>query len=128
MKEFESKIVESSRELSAKEKIAIKNATNTVTLDNALNDTDSLIIAPTGYAVIAVHNEKAKGDKDYQKFVILAEDGVMYSTGSEAFFRTFRDIWDEMKEEAPDEDFSIEVFKRPSKNYAGKYFISCNII
>lgn len=125
--EFEVKIIEASRELSAKERIAIKNSTNAVTLDNALSENDSLIIAPTGFAILEVHNEAAKGDKDYTKYMILS-DGTMYATGSKSFFTTFRNIWDEMKQESPDEEFQIEVFKRPSKNYSGKYFISCNII
>lgn len=127
MNDFEVKIVETSRPLSAKERIAIKNSTNGVTLDNALSDTESLVITPTGFAILEVHNEKAKGDKDYVKYVIIS-DGTMFTTGSRTFFSTFRSIWDEMQAESPDESFSIEVFKRPSKNYSGKYFISCNII
>ena len=127
MSDFEVTIRESSRPLSAKERIAVKNNINAITLDNALSDTDSLVITPTGYAVLDVHNERAKGDHDYVKFVIMA-DNVMYTTGSDAFFRTFKAIWDEMQAESPDESFGIEVFKRPSKNYTGKYFLSCNII
>lgn len=127
MADFEVKIVEASRDLSVKERIMVKNGVNAITLDNALTEADSIVITPTGFAVLDVHNDKAKGDTEYVKYVILA-DGVMYTTGSQSFFRTFRSIWDEMMESAPDEEFQIEVFRRPSKNYAGKYFISCNIL
>lgn len=121
-------IKESSRELTAKEKIALKDLGNAVSLDGVLNENDSFIINPVDYVLLEVHNEKAKGDKDYKKFVVIDSTGTKYTTGSNSFVTKFMEIYDTMKDEAPDEDYQIEVYKRPSKNYAGKSFISCSLI
>ena len=121
-------IKEASRELTAKEKIALKDLGNAVSLDSVLNENDSFIINPADYVLLEVHNEKAKGDKDYTKFVVIDTAGTKYTTGSNSFVTKFMEIYDTMKEEAPDEDYQIEVYKRPSKNYSGKSFISCSLI
>ena len=64
-------IAEASRELSAKEKIALRDIGNAVMLDNLLDENDSVIITPVDYVVIDIHNEKAKGEKDYRKYIII---------------------------------------------------------
>ena len=118
-------IKETSKELTAKERIAIKDITNAIKLENVADD-DAFIIKPVAYAVLAVHNEKSKDNKDYNVYIITAEDGSIFKTGSDSFFDSFRNIWDEMQGE--DEEWSISIFKRPSKNYEGKYFLTCAIV
>lgn len=127
MEDYSAKIIESSSELTARERIALKDIRNAISLDAEVNPGDSLVITPDKFAIISVHNERAKGDKDYTKYVLVDTAGNKYFTGSESFYRSFRQIWDEMKADAPDESFSIECYKVESKNYAGKYFISCSI-
>ena len=126
--DYEVKITESSRELSAKEKIAFKDFGNAIKMDEELNSDSTLFISPADYVVLDVHNEKAKGNKDYTKFIIIDAAGNKYVTGSPSFFTRFREIFDTMATDAPDEDYQIEVYKRPSKNYAGKDFISCSLV
>lgn len=121
-------ISECSKELSVKEKIMLKDISNAVRIDEALNESDSFIISPVDYAVLKIHNEKSKNDKDYIKYVILDISGTKYVTGSNSFFNSFMDIYNEMKQEAPGEEFGLEIFKRDSKNYNGKYFISCSLV
>lgn len=118
-------IVESSKELTAKEKIALKDYSNATPLDTALDDVDVLTIAPAAYVKLAVHNEKSKQDKDYTKYIILDTAGNKFVTGSESFFTSFLDIFKTMAEEAPGEEYSIDVLKKPSQNYKGKSFITC---
>lgn len=118
-------IVESSKELTAKEKIALKDYSNATPLDTALDDVDVLTISPMAYVKLAVHNEKSKQDKDYTKYIILDTAGNKFVTGSESFFTSFLDIFKTMQEEAPGEDYSIDVLKKPSQNYKGKSFITC---
>jgi len=125
---YKVEIVEASRDFTVREKLAMKELGNAVGIDLALDETDSLIISPADYAVLAIHNDKAKGDKDYKKFVVIDTAGTKYVTGSESFFRNFMDIYETMKVEAPDEEYQIECYKRPSKNYTGKNFISCSMI
>lgn len=125
MEGYSVQIVESSKELTAKEKIALKDYSNATPLDTALNDVDVLTIYPTAYVKLAVHNEKSKQDKDYTKYIILDNAGNKFVTGSESFFTSFLDIFNTMAEEAPGEEYAIDVLKKPSQNYKGKSFITC---
>ena len=118
-----------SKELSAKERISIKDTTNATPIDTAIDNPDiPLLISPDFYAVLKVHNEKAKDNPDYTKYVIVDKSGQKYVTGSESFFNAFSEIWEEMSADGNGEDFSIECYKRPSKNYKGKSFITCSIV
>lgn len=122
-------INESSRELTAREKIAFKDFTNAISIDSELvGENDSLQFSPAGYVILGVHNEHSKNDKDYKKYLFIAKDGNKYVSGSESLFNSFIEIFNQMKEDAPDEDYYIEVYKRPSKNYSGKHFITCSIV
>ena len=117
-------ISSASRELSARERIAIKDFSNAIALDEATKD-GKLVITPVDYAVLDVHNEKSD-NKDYKKFVVIDAAGTKYVTGSENFFDSFMEIMEEMSGE--DEEFSIEVYQMESKNYKGKSFITCSIL
>lgn len=117
-------ISSASRTLSARERIAIKDFSNAIALDEATKD-GKLVITPVDYAVLDVHNEKSD-NKDYKKFVVIDAAGTKYVTGSENFFDSFMEIMEEMSGE--DEEFSIEVYQMESKNYKGKSFITCSIL
>lgn len=119
-------IKETSRELTARERIAIKDTTDVKRLDACTKDSNEVIITPVAWAVLEVHNEKAKDDKDYYNYVIVDKDNTRYLTGSESFFISFREIWDEMSETG--EVFEIKAYQRPSKNYRDKSFITCSIV
>ena len=125
MKDYEVKITESSRNFDARERIMMKDKTNAVSLDKAVQPGEQLTITPEDWAVLDVHNE-ASIDKDYKNYLITDVDGVKYCTGSESFWRAFRDIWDEMQE--AQEEFQICIYKLESKKYAGKSFLTCSIV
>lgn len=109
--------------LSARERIMLKDTSDCVSLDSVTTDGE-VTIKPEFYAVLDVHNEYAKDDKDYTQYVIVDADGTKYITGSDSFYSAFIDIADEMGDEA----FEIKVYRKPSKNYSGKDFITCSII
>lgn len=113
-----------SKELSAKERVMIKDTTNAIGLDEATQDA-KFVFEPDYYAILDVHNEKSE-DKDYTKYLIVDKGGNKLVTGSESFFTAFKDIMDEM--EGTDETFEIEAYRLPSKNYKGKEFITCSIV
>lgn len=117
-------IKESSKELSAKERIAIKDTSNALKLDVECEE-DAVIIAPASFAILGIHNEKSD-NKDYENYVITDKDGTKYVTGSESFWNAFTSIWDEMDEE--EEEWGIKAYKLDSKNYKGKKFLTCSII
>lgn len=117
-------IKETSKQLSAKERIAIKDTSNALKLDVECEE-DGVIITPVAFAILSIHNEKSD-NKDYENYVIIDKDGNKYVTGSESFWNAFISIWDEMQEE--DEAWGIKAYKLDSKNYKGKKFLTCSII
>lgn len=116
-------IKECSKQLTAKQRIAIKDTTSVIKLDKATQD-GPIIITPDYYAVLAVHNEKAD-DKDYEQYIIVDVSGDKYVTGSKSFWSSFINIYEEMENE--DEAWSIKVYRVESKNYVGRDFITCSI-
>ena len=126
MEGYKAVVARASKELSAKEKIMLKDMSDAIKLDDAVKE-QALVIKPEFYAIINVHNEKSD-TKDYTKIVIVDGDsGIKYTTGSMPFITTFEDIMQEM-EDAGETDFSLKVYAKESKNYKGKYFITCSII
>lgn len=127
MEGYKAVVERASKELSVKEKIMIKDTSDAVKLDDAVKEEDAIIITPAYYAIIAIHNEKSD-TKDYKKIVIVdAETNVKYTTGSMPFITSFEDIVEEMAD-AGEEDYHIKVYPKESKNYKGKYFLTCSII
>ena len=124
-KDYEVKINSVSKELTARERVMLKDTRNAVKLDEAVNDTP-FVISPAYYAVLDVHNEKSKEDKDFQNFVVVDTAGNKYVTGSTSFFEAFTEIVEEMS--GTGEDYEIEIYKLDSKNYKGKQFITCSIV
>lgn len=114
-------IVEKSRELSKKESVMLK--TNSATrLDELCPVTLEGI---SGYAVLNIHNPMAHDNKDYVHFVVITEKSGMFYTGSKSFMDNFRAIWSEMKDE---KDWALTCYKQDSKKYAGKQFMTCNLV
>lgn len=120
-------ISEVSQELTAKERIMLKDTTNAIKLDELTQETDEkVIISPAIYAVLDIHNEKSEQNKDYKNFIIIDKSGEKYVTSSESFWNSFMDIANEMTGET--EEWSIEVYRVPSKNFKGKEFLNCSIM
>lgn len=116
-------IKETSKNLTAKERIAIKDTTSAIKLDEA-TQAESVLIAPEMFAVLSIHNDKSD-NPDYENYIVVDKDGTKFVTGSQSFWTSFIDIWTEMENE--DEDWSVLVYRHPSKNYKGKDFITCAI-
>lgn len=121
---FTVEIKECSKELTARERIRIKDISNAIKLDEACND-DKVVITPVDYAILAIHNDTSD-NPDYTNYIIIDANGTKYVTGSPSFWNTFTGIWEEMSGES--ETYSIECYKLDSKNYKGKKFITCSII
>ena len=126
MEGYSAKIVNTSKELSTREKIKIKDLTNAVSLDEAVTDDVPLMVTPQLWAELAIHNEKSK-DKDYKKYILIDAAGTKYATGSESFWSAFNNIVAELEDAGEDGDFTIEIYRLPSKNYSGKSFLTCSL-
>ena len=116
-------IKESSRELTAKQRVALKDTTSAIKLDEA-TQVEPVIINVDMYAVLAIHNEKSE-NPDYENYIVVDKNGTKYVTGSASFWSSFMDIFTEM--EGEDEAWTLKVYRVPSKNYKGKDFITCSI-
>jgi len=125
MAEYKATVKEASWEMSAREKLRYTDFTDVVQLDEATQAGD-LIIDVDKWAVVMVHNEKSD-TVDYVKYVIIDKEGQVYVTGSESFWRSFTAIYEVMSEEE-ETVYSIKVYRRESKNYKGKDFLTCRII
>ena len=116
-------IKESSTELTAKQRIALKDTTGAVKLDEA-TQVEPVIINVDMYAILGIHNEKSE-NPDYDNYIVVDKNGTKYVTGSASFWSSFMDIFTEM--EGEDEAWTLKVYRVPSKNYKGKDFITCSI-
>ena len=127
---YKASVRKCSKELSVKEKIALKDTSNAIGLDLLTQEAnfngEKVIIEVDYYATIDIHNEKSD-NKDYINFIVVAKDGTKYVTGSQAFISAFEDIANELAE-AGESDMTIEVYRKESKNYKGKDFITCSIV
>lgn len=123
-KDYKATITFVSKELTVKEKIAFKDVSDCISLDEATQG-EAVLINLDYYGSVAIHNEKSD-NKDYSKYIVADKDGNRYVTGSESFWRSLTDIMDECADAGLD-DISIRIYRRPSKNYKGKDFITCSI-
>lgn len=118
-------ITETSKELSAKEKVQYKDVSDAVKLDEATQQGD-VIIHPDFYMLLDIHNEKSD-NTDYQNYLVVDVDGTKYVTGSKSFWSSFLNIVAEMMD-VKDEEWGVKVHREPSKNYKGKDFLTCSVI
>ena len=124
--EYNVTITESMKELSPKERIRAKKSTSTaVKLDDVVTpETPFIISAIDNYVILSVHNEHAE-NIDY-KVMLIFGDGQVFSTGSPAFTDSFTEIISELS--GTDEAFGVECYKIASRNYKGKFILTCNVI
>lgn len=121
---YKVEILESTHDLSARDRLKLKDTTNAVKLDAALTGDEPIIITPIDYAVLQIFSDKV--EEPYNNYVVCDESGQKFITGSKSFWQSFIDIWHEMVEETG--SYQIEIYKVESKNYAGKHFITCSIL
>lgn len=127
MEGYSVKIRETSKELSAKERIAIKDTSNAISIDEVTATEGSIVIQYDFHVILDVHNEKSD-NKDYTKIVVMDKGGTKYVTGSESFRTALTDIVDEMVDAGEGDNITIQVYRKDSKNYKGKQFITASIV
>lgn len=126
MEGYSAKIVNSSRPLTVRERIMMKNTTDATQINAALKN-GSVDFSPVLWADVEIHNERSE-NKDYSTLVVLASDGMKYYTSSPSFKEAFIDIFSEMvSENGEAEEFWVRAYTLPSKNQQG-CFITCSIL
>lgn len=120
---YEAKIVGTSMELSAKERVMYKDVQNCIKIDKATQESP-LYISVKGYVELEINNDKATPTQ-YANYIIVDKSGERYVTGSASFWSAFQNIWGEMAEVT--EPWTLKVYRLPSKNRQGKEFITCAV-
>jgi hypothetical protein len=123
--DYNVRIITANKDLTARERIKIKDTADALSIDQE-TAAEAVEITPDIYAVMGVHNEKSE-NKDYTRLVIIDNDGEKWYTGSPSFIEAFLDIASEMEADGSGEIYTIKAFRRPSKNYSGKTFLTCSI-
>ena len=128
MEGYKAKVSTVSRELDTTERVKFKDTSDAIGIDYALNQLESMVLTIEYYGVLAIHNEHAESEnKDYNNYVFVTTDGEKYVTGSESLWSAFTDIADELADDGIYELPPIKFYKKESKNYKGKYFLTCSI-
>lgn len=126
---YTASITDSSREFTAKERVMFKDLGNAESMIDyaraAIEQGAKATIDVADYAVINIHNE-ATEDVDYTNYLIIDKNGNKYYTGSQSFWNSFLNIYNEMA--GSDEEWGIELNLLPSKNYKGKEILTCSLI
>lgn len=126
---YKATITESSRELTAKERVMFKDLGNAISMvdfaHEAIENGGKAIIDFHDYVIVEIHND-ATEDKDYTNYLIVDTNGQKYYTGSQSFWNSFKNIYDEMKDS--NEAWGIELNLLPSKNYKGKEILTCSLV
>ena len=91
MEGYSVKIREVSKEITAKERVMLKDTTNAISLDEVTQGA-KFVFEPSHYAILDVHNDKSD-DKDYTKYIIVDKRGAKLVTGSESFFTSLSPLW-----------------------------------
>lgn len=122
--DYTSEIIESMKPLSGKEKVRYRDLTASRKLDEEVSEDASLVVMLANYIKIKVHNSKAD-NPDYNVMIVVDKDNNSYYTSSETFMRALEGVVKDMEGET--EEWGIEVVKKPSSNYKGKFFLTCTV-
>lgn len=123
MSDYKVNVIASSRDLTKRESIKMKDTSDTIALDKATQEGD-VIFQPVSWAILEIHNEKAQ-DGTYVNYIIQAADGTKYRTGSDSFWKTFVSLWEDLEDE---DGWEIKCYRLPSKNRPGKDFLTCSLV
>ena len=100
---------------------------NSINLDALTQQEEKVVIDYDYHVLLGIHNEKSKDRPDYDNVVVVDKAGNKYNTGSNSFITALEEIIEEMQD-AGESEIQIEVYRKPSKNYKGKDFITCSIV
>ena len=127
MEGYSVKIRSTSKELTPKERVSIKDTSNAISIDEATSESGNITIDYDFHVVLDVHNEKSD-NKDYTKTIVVDKSGVKFVTGSESFRTALEEIVEEMTDAGCEDEITLAVYRKDSKNYKGKQFITCSLI
>lgn len=126
MEGYKSTISYASKELTPKERVMLKDTSACNSIDELTNE-EPIVVNYDFHVIVDIHNERSD-NKDYRKIVVVDKNGERFVTGSESFITALSDIIDEMNDAGCSDEISIKIYRKESKNYKGKSFITCALI
>lgn len=117
------KIIDASKDLTPTETVMMKDTGDAIRLDSATQDEEFILIDVDFYVALQVHNEQSE-NKDYDVFILVDKSGNKFVTGSDSFWDSFMDIYNELHD-VP--GWKLKVYRLPSKKRTDKYFLTCSI-
>lgn len=127
MEGYKTRVAYVSKDIDTAERIKFKDTSDAYKIDTAIGDSEALVLNVEYYGVLDIHNEKADSNPDYKNYVFVTDNGEKYVTGSESLWTAFVDIIDELKEDGIESIPPVKFYKKESKNYKGKYFLTCSL-
>lgn len=129
MSDYKATIIDSSRELTAIERLRLKDTSAAIALDEELKKVEAagekyLEISPVVWATVSVENPKSS-NPHYNVYVLQQEDGTTYTTSSDSFWKSFGDIVSELHQDGLEPE-TVKAYHTPSKNYNGNILL-CTI-
>ena len=122
--DYTAKVTETMQDLTAREKIALKDFESCAKLNDIIKD-EALTLSIANVVKVEVHNEHSKQNTDYNVFIVVTSDGKKYRTGSESFYESYCDIIDELNDAGEDTSaVDFKLYKVKSNNFDGD-FIKC---
>lgn len=115
-------ILSSTKELTKRDRLRIKDFTAFNKLDAVIQPDEKLIINNPSITVLHVENSESENN-EYDVYVIETDEDIYYSS-SQPLYESLKSIIDEMGD---DESYSVELYKVESKNYNGRYFMKAII-
>lgn len=117
-------IKEVSRELKARDRIALRKGTGILSLKKALDEQKEIHIMPSFYAVLETTDDES-GESATSLVFEDAKTFKKYRTGSSVFIQSFLSIAEEMRKDK-EENYEICCLKKKSTK-GGNLYLDCEI-
>lgn len=118
------KVGYSSRELTNRERVSVKDLTKAISLGD-VTKTGPFVFDVDYYVRLDITNPLSDGEKTYTKYVIVTKSGERLCTSSESFISSMEDI---MAEFDDGEEYEMEAYRAPSKKRQGQEFLCCSLV
>lgn len=128
---YKAEITETIKDLTVKERISFTESSNAISLDEAIKvaEDNKVVIKPVNIVALHIIND-ASEDKEYNRYLFVAENGDVFSTGSTSAYETAKNIVNQIMEAQESGEvvgeWALEFYKKQGKNQ--NPFISCSLV
>lgn len=126
MKAYKAEVIDSHKELTARERIQMKEFSDSIRVTDLIANSEYPVITVCGYAAVHVTNDAAEDPKerDYTKYQFIDSDGIKYSTSSASLYEAVTDIYNELE----GQDVTVRFCSKQSRNFKGGEFLTAVLV